>query len=303
MIDFIGKSKYWFTLSAILIVLSFISLSLWGLNWGIDFTGGSLMEIEFLNVDSVDVERIYTAANELEIKDVRVQPSNDNLYLVRMETINESAHQQLFGQIQSALIDPSIEGQEMIEHRFDSIGPVIGAELKSKAFQAIILVLLAIVLYIAIVFRKVSYPVTSWKYGISAIIALAHDIIIIVGVFSLLGRFADYQIDSLFVTALLTVMGFSVHDTIVTFDRTRENLFKHQDLTYKRIINKSINETVIRSLNTSITTLFVLVAVYLFGGSTIEHFMLALICGIIIGTYSSIFLASPLLYSWFKLRK
>ncbi|MFH1667964.1 MAG: protein translocase subunit SecF [Candidatus Komeilibacteria bacterium] len=303
MIDFIGKSKYWFALSGLLILLSFVSLGLWGLNWGIDFTGGSLMELQIKSTTAVDTNAIANIANELEIKDIRVQPSSDDIYLIRMEAIGEELHQQFLNKIEASFVDPTVEGQIVIEHRFDSIGPVIGAELKSKAFSAIALVLLAIVLYIALVFRKVSYPVASWKYGISAIIALAHDIIIIVGVFSLLGRFADYQVDSLFVTALLTVMGFSVHDTIVTFDRIRENLFHHQELTYKQIVNKSINETVVRSLNTSITTLFVLTAVYLFGGDTIEHFMLALMCGIVIGTFSSIFLASPLLYSWFKLRK
>ncbi|HLD27489.1 MAG TPA: protein translocase subunit SecF, partial [Patescibacteria group bacterium] len=189
------------------------------------------------------------------------------------------------------------------ELRFDSIGPTIGNELKRKSFYAIIVVLLAIILYIAYAFRKVSKPVESYKYGAAAIIALIHDLLIIIGVFAVLGHFLNVQIDSYFVTALLTILGFSVHDTIVTFDRTRENLKRHQDKTFEEVVNLSVNETIIRSLNTSLTTVFVLLAIFLFGGETIRYFVLALALGLIVGTYSSIFLASPLLMIWYRLKK
>ena len=170
--------------------------------------------------------------------------------------------------------------------------------MKSKAVKSIIIVLLFIVFYIAYAFRKISKPVASWKYGISAIVALTHDILIITGVFAVLGHFMRVEVDSLFVTALLTILGFSIHDTIVTFDRTRENLFKNDDKPFEEIVNISVNQTIVRSLNTSVTTLFVLLAIYIFGGESIKNFVLALILGVIIGTYSSIFVASPLLVIW-----
>ena len=160
--------------------------------------------------------------------------------------------------------------------------------------------LVFIVLYIAYAFRKVSKPVASWKFGIAAIIALTHDILVIAGIFAALGYFLNIEVDSLFVTALLTILGFSVHDTIVTFDRTRENLFKNNNKSFSEIVNISVNQTIVRSINTSVTTLLVLLAIYFFGGESIKNFVLALVLGVIIGTYSSIFLASPLLTIWRK---
>lgn len=189
------------------------------------------------------------------------------------------------------------------ELRFDSIGPVIGQELKRKTVSAIIIVLLAIIAYIAYSFRKASHPVESWKYGVTAVIALSHDVLILAGVFSVLGHFWGIQIDAYFVTALLTTLGYSVHDTIVTFDRTRENLHRHQDKTFEEVINISINQTITRSLNTTLTTLFALTAIFLFGGVTVKYFVLALMIGFTIGTYSSIFLASPLLLLWYRFKK
>jgi len=185
--------------------------------------------------------------------------------------------------------------------RFESIGPVIGQELQDKAVRAILAVLIAIVLYIAWAFRKVSDPVSSWKYGVTAIIALAHDVIIPTGIFAILGFWMGIEIDILFVTAVLTILGFSVNDTIVVFDRTRENLARdHHKHDFDWIVNKSVNETIRRSLYTSLTTFVVLFAVYLYGGESIKNFVLALMIGVIAGTYSSIFLASPLLVVWEK---
>jgi len=242
-----------------------------------------------------------------------------------MQTINETKHQNIIVKLQNTFTPEDDTNQNLkietigeetisadaieiqtqndsivIEKRFDSIGPVIGEELKQKSIWAIFIVLIAIVLYIAYVFRKVAKPVESWKYGLSAIAALAHDVIIIMGVFCILGYLMNVEIDSFFITALLIILGYSVNDTIVTFDRVRENLHKKQHLTFKELINVSIKETLTRSINTSLTTFIILISVFIFGGETIKFFVLALMLGVVIGTYSSIFVASPLLLFWYK---
>lgn len=303
MYQIINKRKIWFSFSAVLIVISIVSLVVWGLNWGIDFTGGSLMELKINQQIDQPTAEIKELIQQQGIQDVSIQPSGEDILLIRMPHLTEAEHQQIVDALAEQYAATE-EGQPagVIEQRFESIGPTIGHELKNKAFWAIVLVLIAIISYIAFAFRKVSQPVESWKYGLAAIIALAHDIFITIGLFSILGHYIGYQVDSLFITALLTIMGFSVHDTIVTFDRTRENLFRHQDKTFGEVVNTSINETIVRSLNTSITTLLVLVMIYLFGGQTISAFILALMFGILIGTYSSIFVASPLLMVWYRLK-
>jgi len=187
----------------------------------------------------------------------------------------------------------------LTEDRFESIGPVIGSELAQKSMYAIVAVLIGIITYIAWAFRKVAEPVSSWKYGVTAIIALAHDVIIPTGVFAVLGAVLGIEIDILFVTALLTILGFSVNDTIVVFDRTRENLARHHHKhEFTWIVEKSVNETMRRSLFTSLTTFVVLCSIFLYGGDSVKYFVLALMIGVIVGTYSSIFLASPLLVVW-----
>ena len=290
MYNIIGKKKIWFIFSGTLMAASIVVLSIWGLRLGIDFTGGSLLEISY-SQDRPALTIMEESLAEFELESLKVQPAGDLEYILRFEEIDETTHQAVLSKLQT-------EDSGLIENRFEAIGPSIGTELKTKAIQSIVIVLLFIVIYIAYAFRKVSKAVASWKYGISAIIALVHDILIITGIFAILGYFFRVEIDSLFVTALLTILGFSIHDTIVTFDRTRENLIKNQDESFDDIVNISVNQTIIRSLNTSITTLFVLLAIYIFGGETIKNFVLALILGVIIGTYSSIFIASPLLSMW-----
>lgn len=292
MYNIIKKKKIWFICSGILMAVSIIVLFIWGLRLGIDFTGGSLLEISY-SQDRPDLTTMEEILTEFELESLKIQPAGEHEYILRFEEIDETTHQAILDKLQT-------EDGGLIENRFEAIGPSIGNELKTKAIQSIIIVLLFIVIYIAYAFRKVSKPVASWKYGISAIIALVHDILIITGIFAVLGYFLKIEIDSLFVTALLTILGFSIHDTIVTFDRTRENLIKNKDESFDDIINISVNQTIVRSLNTSITTLFVLLAIYIFGGDTIKNFVLALILGVIIGTYSSIFIASPLLSMWNK---
>ena len=187
----------------------------------------------------------------------------------------------------------------MTELQFDSVGPTVGQELKSKSFNTAVVVLLAIVFYISMAFCKVSRPVASWKYGVTAIIALAHDIIITLGVFSFLGHFYGIEVNTPFIAAILTVLGYSVSDTIVVFDRIRENLPKSQD-NFEDTVNRSINQTMVRSINTSFSSILALVAILFFGGSTIRDFAMALVVGIFVGTYSSIFIASPVLVLWEK---
>lgn len=311
--------------SGLLVAVSIVAIVVFGLRLGIDFTGGSLMEISF-SQERPSNEAVVSALSDFQLNNVYVQPTGDNGLLIRTDSLDEEKHQQVLAKLKDEFATPidselptsdqeNIETEglevdltnqqfnEVTEERFDSIGPTIGAELRSKALTAIILVLLAIILYLAYAFRKVSKPVPSWQYGVSAVIALAHDILIVIGIFAFLGYFFDVTIDAFFVTALLTILGFSVHDTIVTFDRIRENIFRYQDKTFAEVINASINETIIRSLNTSITTLIVLIAIMIFGGESIKFFILALVLGIIAGTYSSIFIACPLLYQFFRLKK
>ena len=289
--NIINKTKTWYTVSIILVILSIVSFIIFGLNLGIDFTGGSMMDLKFQERPSVD--NLKKVLSELELENLKIQPVGDQEYILKMTDIKEEKHQEILEKLNENF-------EQIEERRFDSIGPIIGEELKEKSIWAIIIVLIAIVLYIAYVFRKVSKPVASWKYGISAIVALTHDIIIIMGVFSILGYLLGVEIDAFFISALLTILGFSVNDTIVTFDRVRENLHKKQHLTFKELINVSINETLTRSINTSLTTFVVLTSVFIFGGETIRFFVLALMLGVIIGTYSSIFIASPLLLFWYK---
>ena len=297
MYNIIKRKKIWFSISGALVALSIIFLFVWGLRLGIDFTGGSLLEINYQPVRP-SIAQVEEALAPLELQSLKIQPSNEHNFLIRFENVTEERHQDVANALSGLIVEE--QNATLTELRFESIGPTIGQELKKKAIQAIVIVLLFIVAYIAYAFRQVSKPVASWKYGISAIIALAHDILIITGIFVILGRFLNVEIDTLFVTALLTILGFSIHDTIVTFDRTRENIFKIQNQSFDNIVNLSVNQTIVRSINTSVTTLFVLLAIYVFGGTSIKFFVLALILGVIVGTYSSIFVASPLLCIWSK---
>ena len=298
MYQFIEKKKFWYSFSAVLCLVSILSLLVWGLKLGIDFSGGSLLEVSY-SKERPSIQLVQESLVDLGLESLRIQPSGDREYILRFEDVDDASHQEVLEQLNTLaqVVDPENEFSEL---RFEAIGPIIGKELKSKSLQSIILVLIFIVAYIAYAFRKVSKPVSAWKYGLTAIIALVHDILIITGIFAALGYLFGIEIDTLFVTALLTIMGFSVHDTIVTFDRTRENLFKNQDKNFSEIVNISINQTLMRSINTSVSTLLVLLAIYFLGGESIKNFILALILGIIVGTYSSIFLASPMLTSWHK---
>lgn len=287
--NIIGYRKIYYIVSGILVLTSWTLLIIWGLKLGIEFTGGSLIEVGYKDARPA-IEEIKQKLEPLNLGSVSVTPTDQNAVMLRLKDVDEATHQQILGALK--------EGKELDEKRFESVGPTIGRELKTRSVQAIIIVLFAIVIYLAWAFRKVSKPVVSWKYGVVAVLALIHDVSIPLGVFAFLGKFYGVEIDTLFVTAILTVLGFSVHDTIVVFDRIRENLKKGGAERFDNIVNKSVNETLTRSINTSLTVLFVLLAIYFFGGATIANFALTLIIGIIAGTYSSIFIASPLVVSW-----
>ncbi len=293
---FIRKRKYWYILSGFLTIISLASIITWGFKPGIDFTGGSLLEIQF-TADAPNMDELNTKVKELNLGNFSIQPSENNTYIFRQKNLSEEEHNLLISSISTYYQEKY--GGEVIQQRFESIGPSIGLELRNKAFTTTALTLLFIILFIAYAFRKVSQPVASWKYGLAALVALFHDIIILLGVFSILGKFLGYEINILFLTALLTTLGYSINDTIVVFDRIRENIFtRHED--FPEAVEDSMNQTLARSVNTSFTTLLVLFAVYFFGGDTIKEFVLALLVGIGIGTYSSIFIASPILVDWFK---
>lgn len=299
----IRQRKIWFSVSTILVVASIAVILALGLNLGIDFEGGSLMEIQFNEqVNRPTANEITQIFDTLQIGSVVTQSVGDRGAILRFKNVDEPTHQQILTTLNQAFVAEGVTENIIEEKRFDSIGPTIGAELKSKTIWAIIVVLLAIIIYIAWAFRKVSKPIASWKYGVVAIIALFHDIIITLGIFALLGKLYGIEINAPFVAALLTILGYSVNDTIVVFDRTRENLAKNMGEKFEDTVQKSVNEVITRSINTSFTTLFVLFSILLLGGETIREFILALIIGIAIGTYSSIFLASPLLVALEKFR-
>lgn len=288
----IKHRKKFFIFSGLMVAASILSLLLWGLNFGIEFTGGSLMEIEFKQSrpSNQEIENVLVG---LELGDIKVQPSGDRNVILRMKHIDEETHHKVLTSIQ--------ELGQVAELRFESIGPVIGQELKKKSIYSIIIALIVILLFIALAFKKVSFIVKSYKYGVLAIVALFHDILIVLGVFAVLGGVFDVEIGVAFVAALLATLGYSVNDTIVVFDRVRENLLisEHRE-DIAKLVGKSLKQTLVRSINTSLTTLLVLFSILIIGGATIQFFILALIIGIAAGTYSSLFIAAPLLVSWEK---
>ena len=270
-------------------VAGLISLIAFGLRLGIDFKGGTVTELQFKQEYQID--KVRESLSQMQIGTFQLQTSEKNGLIIRTEALEKEKHDEILATLKTT-------AGEFEEKRFDSIGPVVGEELKKKAIYQLILVSFGIVFYIAYAFRKVARPITSWQFGVAAIVALIHDLVVVLGIFSLLGHYFDVEVDSLFVTAMLTVLGFSIHDTIVVFDRIRENLKVYAGQSFEFVVNHSITQTIVRSLNTSLTVLFVLLALILFGGETIKYFVLALFIGIFAGTYSSIFVASPLLLLW-----
>lgn len=280
---------YYFIFSLVIILPGLYFLITSGVRLGIDFTGGALIEYQFeRNVDK-NVLREEVSKEGIEIG--AITSTGENVYLIRTKPLEQT-------KINPLKIHLNEKFGSVKERRVENVGPLIGNELKQKATVALLLASLAIVLYIAFSFRKVPKPASSLRFGIAAIVALIHDVLLVIGVFAILGKFLGVEVDTLFVTALLTVIGFSVHDTIVVFDRIRENLKKHMGRKFIEVANLSVVQTLARSFNTSLTVVFVLVALLLFGGETLRWFVVALLVGIISGTYSSIFNATALLVWW-----
>jgi len=355
--EIIKNRKISFTISSILFSMSVVILLLFGLKPGIDFTGGSLMEVKFSH-DRPEILEIQEMLSTLDIGEVAIQPTGDDKMIMRMKFLSEDEHQEVLSKIresfgaevqeieedlakaptdteileeevqieseadtkaleeslvfelpaseeapQEVVAEESQVAPAVLEERFETIGPAISAHLRERSMYAAIAVVLAIILYIGYAFKRVSKPVQSWKYGLTAIIALVHDVTITMAVFALLGKFAGVEVGIPFVVALLTIMGYSVNDTIVVFDRVRENLIKRGSDKFDETVNLGVTQSITRSINTSVTTLLVLLSLFFFGGDSIHYFSLTLIIGVLIGTYSSIFLASPLLVVWARLKR
>lgn len=286
------RKKTWFIISALLLIPGIISLLVWGLRLGIDFKGGSLSEISQTGEQGREhIQEIYTSEG---IKEVHVESDirpDAVHYFIKSEHISQDKHANIVRRL-SELQPP---GQEL---SFEAIDPQVGNDVTRKAVAAIIVASLAIIFYIALSFKEVPRPASSWQFGIIAVIALLHDVLFILGFYSLMGHYAGWEVKADFVTAALTVMGFSVHDTIVVFDRLRENLKRFPSLRFTDVANMSVTQTIARSINTSLTVIIVLLALALLGGKTIQPFTVTLLVGIAVGTYSSIFVATPLLDWW-----
>ncbi len=295
MFDFMKYKFIFLGLSFILVIASVSSLVMWQLRPSIDFTGGSLLEVRISNesssADKKDkISEVFTGQS-IEIS--TLQPSGTDSFLVRTKEIDEKQKNEILAKLKE------VYGETVVsELRFEVVGPTIGSEVTKKTFVAVIFVIGFILAYVAWISRKTTSRVSAWKFGVSAVVALLHDTLILIGVFSFLGHFWGVEVDLLFVTAVLTIMSFSVHDTIVVFDRIKETFKKQPKLEIGAAVNISLTETMTRSVNNSMTIIFMLLALLLLGGQTIFYFVLALLLGTILGTYSSPFVATPVLVIW-----
>ena len=335
---FIKRTKLWFSISGAMITVSIIAILSFGINFGIDFTGGSLMELKF--TEPVTTEKIGTALNdsattinktttekpaattitdttllageskldtatletseetssEIDFRTAQIVSAGENGFIIKSKYLTSTQHDNVLAQLKDKL-------PEFTESRFTTIGPVIGSTLLGNAIMAIFVAIVMIVIYVAFAFRKIPKEFSAWRFGASAIVALIHDVVIVTGIFVILGKFLNVEIDALFITAILTVFGYSVNDTIVVLDRLREKLITSSSKSFEENADKALNETLARSINTSLSTMLALLAILFGGSSSIFYFVLALAIGIFVGTYSSIFIATPLLILWKKAEK
>lgn len=296
MIYRIIHKRNWFLVpAAVVLVAALVVLFVWGLRFGLDFTGGSLLEVQYSNYKP-GLAEIQDGLKNANLHGLVIQPA-ENSVIIRFQENTEDAHQAAVKDLKALVAGK--KDASFKELQFNSVGPSIGQELKQKSFNSMVLALIMIVLYISLTFRGVSKPVASWKYGLIAILALAYNIIFTLGAFAVLGHYYGIEINTPFIAALLTILGYCVNDTIIVFDRIRENLPKSQE-NFEDTVNRSVNQTITRSINTSFTVLLSLFAIFFFGGESIRDFTLAMIIGVIIGTFTSIFIASPLLVVWDK---
>lgn len=288
--SFVKTRYWWFALSSILIIGSIAAICVFGLKLSIDFTGGSLMEMQFVAPGPTNAQISATMA-KAGFPNTTVQTAVTGDDFISLESLNETQHQTALAALVAAY-------PKTTELQFNSIGPVVGSELRTSALTGVIITLILIGLYIAWAFRKVAHPVASWKYGVLIVVTAAHDVIIPLGVFAVISRYQGWEVGTAFVAAVLTILGYSISDTVVVFDRTRENLQHRSGESFAEVVDKSIQQTFVRSVNTSMTTMLCLLAILVFGGATTAPFALALLIGVLVGTYSSIFVASPLLVEW-----
>ncbi|MBP7688038.1 MAG: protein translocase subunit SecF [Thermoflexales bacterium] len=287
MWDFVGKRYWWFGLSLLIIVPGLVALILFGFPLAIDFTGGSLLDIRF-DAAPPQIEQIKATYARFGFDDAQVQSVENNGFQIRTKAMEDATKNQISDAIRS-------EFGAFTELEFGSVSGTIGAEVVQRAAQTVAIAAIGIMFYLWFAFRQVPH---AFRYGVAAVIAMLHDVLVMIGAAAIFGKVFGWQVDSLFLTALLTVIGFSVHDTIVVFDRIRENLIKRRGEKYDRVVNFSIMQTLDRSLATTLTVVFTLLALVLFGGITIRHFVLIMLIGIISGAYSSIFNASQILVVW-----
>lgn len=296
MLQIIQKRKYAYLFSSIVTIVSLVLLMTWGLKLGIDFKGGTLMEVQFSADPVPQVSEVEKTLADISLQSLTVQATDNRGMLLRYLASDENANEQVLEKLKT--FDPGVT-----QLRTDFIGGSVSDQIRRNALTGIILSVLSIALYIAWAFRRVSGSVTSWEYGLGAVIALAHDIIVTIGIFVLLGRYYNIEVGVPFIAALLTILGYSVNDTIVVYDRVRENLLRsHKKEDFEVTVNRSLNETLGRSINTSLTVIITLFAITIFGGDSIRYFGLALLIGVIFGTYSSIYVASALLVTRYKMK-
>jgi len=291
MIDIVKRRYLYFSLSLLVIIPGLIALIIWGLPLAIDFTGGSLLYIRFNSGSLPQSQDINDVYSEFGFADTLVQTSGDDSLFIRSKDMDEATRSMIIQTMENRF------NTTIIVESFETVGPLIGKEIALRAAGAVGLAALGILFYITYAFRGVK---NAFRYGVSAIIAMLHDVLVVIGIEAILGHFLGWEVDAIFLTALLTIIGFSVHDTIVVFDRIRENSRLYRRLPFETIVNQSIVQTLARSINTQLTVLFTLLALAIFGGITIRHFVITLIVGVLSGTYSSIFNAAPILVVWEK---
>jgi preprotein translocase subunit SecF len=289
MINIVKYRYYYFGLSLLVIIPGLLALIFWGLPLAIDFTGGSLLDISFESGTRPEPAEILAVYNRNGFPDSVAQTSGDTGAIIRSKAMDEQMMTKIVAELEQ------LAAGKIIVNRFDSVGPAVGREVASRAALAVGLAAVGIMLYITYAFRGVPH---AFRYGVAAIIAMMHDVLVVIGVGAILGFVVGWEIDALFLTALLTVIGFSVHDTIVVFDRIRENTNTYRRLPYETVVNHSIVQTLDRSINTSLMVMIVLLSMALLGGVTIRHFVVILLIGVFSGTYSSIFNAAPILVVW-----
>ncbi len=291
MLDIVGKRYFFFGLSLLIIIPGLIFLALGGLKPAIDFTGGSLLQVKFDSGTTPSTSQVIDLYDKNGLQDPQVQSAGQDTLIIRSKEMSEDKKNQIIAALKSQLGN----GKDVVVQSFESVGPSIGAEVTRQAGIAVAVAALLITAYITFAFRGVQH---AFRYGLSAVIAMIHDILVVIGVEAMLGYFLHWEADALFLTALLTVIGFSVHDTIVVFDRIRENANLHRRVPYETLVNHSIVQTLDRSINTQLTVMITLLALALLGGVTIRHFVIILLIGVFSGTYSSIFNAASILVVW-----